>query len=458
VSQATPYQKSQDWPDGLPAPRRYWAIAAIWLAITMAIIDGAIVSIALPTIARELEVSPAASIWVVNSYQIAVLVALLPLSSLGEKIGCSRVYLLGLVLFIVASAGCVLSTSLTALVIARFFQGVGGASIQAMNGALLRFTYPKEQLGRGIGYNTLVVAIASAAGPSAAAITLSLASWHWLFAVNIPIGLLSLAIGMRYLPSTPSADRTLDLTSMLLNTATFIAIFLAASDLAEGRATPGIALAAGAGVVAGVILVRRSRSQTAPLVPVDLLRLPLLRRSYAMSACSWAGQVMALVSLPFYLQGSFGLTYIETGLLITPWPVAVGIAAPIAGTLVERVPAAVLSSIGLALLAVGLCILAALPTDASHFNIAWPMAMCGAGFGLFQTPNNRILLSAAPAERTGAAGGMLAVARLVGQTSGAILVASLFRLAGSTTNLTLLLAASLFVVAAAISVRSLGDR
>src|SRR5687768_703029 len=135
---------------GLQPPRRYRAILAIWLAIAMAILDSAVVAIALPTLATELLVSPASVMWVVTAYQIAVLVALLPLASLGEGLGYRQVYLFGIAMFVLGSLGAVLSSTFTALVLARFVQGLGASSIQAMNGALLRFTFPREHLGRGI--------------------------------------------------------------------------------------------------------------------------------------------------------------------------------------------------------------------------------------------------------------------------------------------------------------------
>jgi MFS transporter, DHA2 family, multidrug resistance protein len=196
------------WPDGLPVPRRYWAIIAIWLAIVMSILDMTVVTMALPTMANELRTTPAASVWMVSSYQIAVTIVLLPLASLSERMGCSRIYLMGLVLFVAASLLCAMSTRLDVLVVGRFFQGMGGGAIQAMNGALHRFIFPNERLGRGIGYNTLIVAITSASGPSIAAAVLSVASWQWLFAMNIPVGIVSFVIAYRSLPE-PRAKKAI---------------------------------------------------------------------------------------------------------------------------------------------------------------------------------------------------------------------------------------------------------
>ena len=199
------------------------------LAITMAVLDGAIANVALPTIARDLHASPAASIWVVNAYQLAVTVSLLPLASLGEIYGHQRVYRAGLVLFTLASLGCALSGSLFGLTVARIVQGFGAAGIMSVNAALIRFIYPRARLGSAIGLNAMVVAIASAVGPTVAALILSLGRWPWLFAINVPIGVVAFAVAWSSLPRTPRADRRFDAASALLSAATF-GLLIAAID------------------------------------------------------------------------------------------------------------------------------------------------------------------------------------------------------------------------------------
>ncbi|MGZ6014252.1 MAG: MFS transporter, partial [Phenylobacterium sp.] len=151
-------------PDGLPVPRRYWSVAAIWLAMTMSVLDGAIANVALPTIARELHASAASSIWVVNAYQLAITVTLLPLAALGDRLGYRRVYMAGLAVFTLGSLGCALSHTLPTLTAARVLQGLGAGGIMSINAALVRFTYPHNMLGRGMGLNSLVLSVAAATG------------------------------------------------------------------------------------------------------------------------------------------------------------------------------------------------------------------------------------------------------------------------------------------------------
>ncbi len=224
-----------EFPDGLPTPRRYWAVVTIGLGIIMAVMDGAIANVALPTIAQDLHASPAFSIWIVNGYQLAITISLLPLASLGEIVGYRRVYVAGLVLFTIASVACALSHTLVELTVARVIQGFGAAGIMSVNSALVRFIYPHKILGRGIGINAVVVAIAAAAGPTIAAAILAVFTWPYLFAVNLPFGLAALVIGLKALPHTPRGKHAFDWQSALLSALTFGLGIAAIDSLGHGE-------------------------------------------------------------------------------------------------------------------------------------------------------------------------------------------------------------------------------
>ncbi|MDB5475809.1 MAG: multidrug transporter [Phenylobacterium sp.] len=442
-------------PDGLPVPRRYWSVATIWLAMAMSVLDGAIANVALPTIAGELHASAASSIWIVNAYQLAITVTLLPLAALGDRLGYRRVYMAGLAVFTAGSLGCALSHSLTALTAARVLQGLGAGGIMSINAALVRFTYPKRMLGRGIGMNAVVISISAALGPTIAAAILAKASWEWLFAINVPLGVIAIAIAVRALPRTVGAQRRFDWLSALLNAAAFGLLITGVEGLVGQGVVQGLVEIA-AGLAAGVLLVRREWRQEAPLVPFDLLRIPIFGLSIATSVVSFAAQMMAYVGLPFYFQTVLGRSAVATGLLMTPWPLAVGVAAPIAGRLADRYRAGALGGAGLAVFALGLFLMSTIQPGASDLQIAWRMAVCGLGFGFFQSPNNRAMLTAAPMQRSGAAGGALATARLLGQTAGALSTAVFFQLAGTrATTLALATAAGLAALAAVVSLTRL---
>jgi DHA2 family multidrug resistance protein-like MFS transporter len=447
-----------EFSDGLPVPQRYWAILTIALGLVLAVMDGAIANIALPTIARDLDASPAFSIWIVNGYQLAITIALLPLASLGEIVGYRRVYLAGLLLFTLASLACTLSHDLLSLTVSRIVQGFGAAGIMSVNTALVRFIYPRAQLGRGIGLNAMVVAISAAVGPTVAAGILAVATWPYLFAVNLPIGLAALALGLRFLPHAPRADHMFDWQSAALSAVTFGCGIAAIDSLGHGEALLACIAEFGTAVGAGVLLVYRQTHMASPLLPVDLLRIPVFALSIATSIASFCAQMLAGVAIPFYLQSRYGYSAVEMGLLITPWPITVAFAAPLAGRLVERYPAGLLGGIGLLLLAAGLGSLTALPANPSHFDVAWRMALSGLGFGLFQTPNNRTMIAAAPRERSGGASGMLGTARLLGQTTGAALVALfLGRYPAEGTQVALLVAVGFALFGAVLSMLRLSE-
>jgi DHA2 family multidrug resistance protein-like MFS transporter len=441
-----------DAEQGLPYPQRYWAILVVALGITLAVLDGAIANVALPTIARNLNASPADSIWVVNAYQLAITVSLLPLASLGDRIGYRRVYMSGLALFTLASFGCALSGSLSALALARVIQGFGAAGIMSVNTALVRMIYPPEHLGRGISVNATVVAISSVIGPTVASAVLAVAPWPWLFAINVPIGIAAFAIGWKALPRTPGHRRPYDYVSALMNAAVFGLAITAVDGLGHGEHRPYVIAEFVVAGVIGYFFVRRQLTQTAPLLPIDLLRIPVFALSIMTSFCSFTAQMLTFVSLPFLLQNSFGMSQVQTGFLMTPWPMVIVFIAPLAGMLSDKYSAGVLGGIGLALLSAGLLLLATIGAHPAPFDIAWRMALCGLGFGLFQSPNNRQMLSSAPRNRSGGASGMLGTARLSGQTLGAALVALIFGVApqhGAT--ITLIVAAGFAATAALIS-------
>lgn len=435
--------------DGLPQPQRRWAMLALAVSIAMAVMDSSIANVALPAIAADLRVTPSDAILVVNAYQIAIVVSLLPLASLGELVGYERIYRTGLALFILASFFCAMSDSLTSLTIARALQGFGGAGLMSVNTALIRFIYPQRQLGHGVGLNALVVATSSVLGPSVAAAILGMAHWPWIFAVNIPIGILALFLALRFLPTTPRARRRFDAASAILSAATFGLVMIAVEQFSRGEPPLVAGLLLLGGLLAGALLVRRQIGRPAPLLPVDLMRIPVFALSVLTSICSFAAQMLAFVALPFFLQHSLGRSQVETGLLMTPWPAVLIVVSPLAGRASDRIPAGLLGGIGLGIMATGLFLLASLPEAPTALDIGWRTALCGLGFGLFQSPNNRTLLASAPRERSGGASGMLSTSRLLGQTTGAALAALVLRLAGGDGAATALTVAALIAGAAA---------
>ena len=332
----------------------------------------------------------------------------------------------------------------------RVIQGFGAAGIMSVNAALVRMIYPSSLLGRGLSINTMVVELSSALGPTVASAVLSVASWPWLFAINVPIGIAAVVGSVRALPANPRHDAPYDTLSALMNACVFGLLIVAVDGLGHGERHAYVAAEMVVAGVVGVFFVKRQLSQPAPLLPVDLLRIPLFALSICTSIASFSSQMLAFVALPFWLQNTLGFSQVATGIYMTPWPLVMVVAAPLAGMLSDRYSAGTLGGIGLALFAAGLLSLATIGPHPGTVDIVWRMALCGTGFGLFQTPNNRAIMSSAPRMRSGGAGSMLGTARLTGQTLGAAIAALIFSVAPAHGPTVALYVATAFAAIAAV--------
>ncbi len=412
------------------AARKRRAVFAVMVAVALASLDIAIANTALPAIAADLHAAPAASVWVINAYQLAIVATILPLAALGDIVGHRRIYVGGLALFTFASLGCALAPSLSMLAVARALQGIGASGIMSVNVALLRFIYPPERLGRGVGLNALAVGISSAMGPSVASLVLSVAPWPWLFAINVPLGIAALIVAVPSLPQSPRGTHRFDTVAAVLNVVAFTALILALSSAAQREPVTWWAPALAVAIVFGALLIRREHGSGNPILPVDLFRRPAFALSSLTAVCTFAAQGLAFVSLPFYFEGVLHRSQVDTGFLMSPWSIVVALAAPLAGRMSDKYPPAILGGVGLAILAIGMASMALLPAEPSVLDICIRMTICGAGFGFFQSPNLRALMSAAPPHRAGGASGTIATSRLLGQATGAAMTAFCFSLAG----------------------------
>src|SRR6266850_7675440 len=416
-------------PDGMPPglPRTL-AVATITIGLSMSVFSNSMTNLALPYIAQDLSITAESSIWIVNATQIALVISLLPVAALADIVGYRHVYRFGLVLFAMASIGCALSPSLSWLLLGRTFQGLGGAALMAIQPALVRAIYPRNQLGRGLGLNTTVVATSLAAGPSIGAALLSIASWPILFAAYVPLGIISFILSERYLPHTTHAHRPFDVISAVLSGATFGLLIFGIDGMAHGHQRPVIVSELVLAVVLGTLFVWRQRRLADPMMPIDVFKRPIFSLSISAATCTFAAQGLAFVSLPFFFHTVLGRNATDTGILLTAWPLALAAVAPIAGRLADRHHPGLLGAIGLTSMTAGLVLTALLPPDPSSADIMWRLVLCGAGFGMFASPNNRLMMNAVPRDRSGSAGGIIATARTLGQTLGAALVALVFGL------------------------------
>jgi len=411
------------------------------------VIDGAIATVALPTIARDLHVDSSAAVMVVTIYQLMMVTLLLPFSALGDRVGLKRFYQGGQIVFTIATALCFFAKSLPFLLVVRALQAIGAAACQSVMSAMIRGIYPSNRLGRGLGLNGVVVSIAGAVAPTVGGLILSVSSWPYVFAVAAPFGILSLILGRAALPDIPPHEGEYNLLGAVLSFLSFGLLIAGLESLVHGN-SPVVSIAItliGAGL--GVILVFHELRAPVPILPIDLLESSLMRLSLAGGFVAFIGAACMSLSLPFRLAHFYGWAPSEIGAVLSPWPFAMMIMMPLAGSLSDRYPAGLLGAIGMAVATVAMLLMAFLPEHPTYFDVAWRMFLSGLGYGLFLAPNSRIVIGASPRHRAAAAGGLLATCRLCGQTIGATLVAALLAINLGTSNAPAFVAAGLIGLA-----------
>ncbi len=414
-----------------PNRGRALALIAVSLGTFVSTLSGSVANIALPTIARDLHVTAATSVWVVNGTQLAMTATLLFFASLGDARGAKRLYLAGLVVFTIATIGCALARSFEFLVLMRVLQGLGGAATIVNTNSLTRALYPPHEIGRSVAINAVFVAVGTAAGPTLGGIILSFASWPWIFTLTVPLAIASFVLGLRTLPELPGSGAPIDWTSGALAAVGFGGIIYAIDGVSRQMPVLDVAIIAVLGIVAMTLFVRRQLRVAHPMLAVDLFRVPIFSVAVLASSATYTAQGLAYVSLPFFFQSVLGHTPLVAGLLLSAWPIMALLVATRIGPLSDRYSAPLLCTIGILVMGLGLACFALLPAAPATWMIVGCAAIAGAGFATFQTPNNRAIIATAPPHQTGRASGVMAAARLTGQTGGAALVAIIFELVGS---------------------------
>lgn len=410
--------------------RKYIAVIALQIVLVMTVLDVTVVNVALPILADKFDIGNSTAVWIVTIYQLVITMLLLPVSSIGDLHSYKHTFLVGVAVFTLSSALCAAAQNFTMLVLSRAVQGIGAACVMGVNIALVRLIYPREILGRGMALNAMCIAIATAAGPTIAGAILSVASWHWLFLINVPLGIIAFLLAWKLLPQNPSVAHKprFDWISAVENMIVFGLIFYALGNFTRKGDMILSAILLGAGIITGIFYLHRQYGHDQPLLPVDLFRNSMYSMSIATSVCSFIAQNIAMIALPFLYLNSYHFSAITTGLLMTPWPLATMIVSPIAARYVERHNPGATAAVGMGVFIAGVLLLLFTGSNPADWNIAWRMAICGVGFGMFQTPNNIVMVMATPVHRSGGAGGMQSTARLVGQTLGATIVSSVFAL------------------------------
>lgn len=406
---------------GTSHTHRHLAISALVLGISITVLDSSLVTVSLPVFARSFDISPAISLWVLNAFQMAVIALLIPLSSLAGVIGYRRIYVAGLLLFMMGAAGCALAPNIGTLLTARLIEGCGAAGVMCVNLALTRLVYPPAELARGIALNSLVVALSSVAGPVLASMIIAHASWRGLFILPIPFGILACVLAAKTLPDSDRSGSRFDVASAILSAACLISFLFAVESLRRGYVSGLTAAELTVSIISLIGLIRRQKHVEFPMLALDLLGRPAFALSVMTSCLSFAAQTIALAAIPFAVVAAASFSLGVTTLL-TPWPLAVAAIAIAVGRLSKVFSSLTISNAGLCLLAAGLFSIAFAVTAASSAYLIGAVVLSGLGFGLFQALNNSIIMSTAPLHRSASASGIQATARLMGQGLGAALV------------------------------------
>ncbi len=440
---------TKDEADGLPMPRRLQAIVAISFGTALLVLDGAIPNVALPTIARDLGVSNAAVTNVVTVYQLVLVMLLLPLASVGDRVGHRTLYQYGQGVFMVASALCFFAENFAVLLVLRALQAIGAAMALSVSAAMLRQIYPSSRLGTGMGINSVIVSSSAAMAPTLGGWIVGHAPWQLVFVVAAPLAILSLLIG-RALPDPEPRQRRIQWKSGAWSAVTMLLLIGGLQLGTHGNIPMGIALVA-LGVASLVLLIRREKARTAPVLPVDLMARPVIGLSVLANFTCFIAATGLMLSLPFRLEEAMGYEPQMVGLLLLPFPLTMLVISPLAGWASDRVAPTKLGVTGMSIAIVGLLLLALMPEQPGPWDIAWRLALSAMGFGLFFAPNTRLVISNAPRDRAAAAGGLYSTSRLFGQTLAAVLVGILLASNLGLGPVPLYVSCGLAVVAAACS-------
>jgi MFS transporter, DHA2 family, multidrug resistance protein len=431
--------------------QRMLAVLTVTLATATVSFDSSIPNVALPTITRELGVAASAAVSIVATYQIILIMTLLPFAALAQRIGQRRTLRIGLVLFITGGILCTFARTLPILIALRACQALGAAAVISIGPALIRSLYPPQWLGRGLALNTVTSTAAMALAPTVGGLMLSTVPWYWLFVIGVPTTLASLLLSP-LIPESEPNESAFDITGAIYCMASFGLIFGGTQSAAHSTDPRITALLFALGVPVSIRFVLRELRVPVPILPLDLLKQPLIALTVGSAMLVFVAATSLLITLPFRLQGQFGFSTSATGAILGSWALTMMLCAPSAGMLSDRVSATILGAVGLTVATIGAVLLFLLPATATGFDISWRIAVCAAGYAFYVSPSFRLVVNAAPQERVAAAGSLMSTGRMTGQTLGATAAAAMLALGVGQGATPAAIAALLFFVAGVLGV------
>ncbi len=413
-------------PTDVDYSRKWYVLAAVGMGIFLATIDGSIVNIALPTLAQAFRTDFPTVSWVVLAYLLTVAILLLSAGRLADMKGKKPIYTVGFVVFTLGSVLCGLSPTISWLIGARVLQACGAAMILALGMAIITEAFPREERGRALGISGAMVSVGIVVGPTLGGLLLSVLPWRWIFFVNLPVGILGTLMVLRFVPAfRPAGRQRFDFGGAAAILISLLSLLLAMTwSQRWGFGDVKVVSLLGLSAATLVLFLWLERRTSQPMVDLRLFRNPFFSASLITALMTFIAMAGTTILMPFYLQEVLGFGTRQSGLLLAVVPMALGVTAPLAGSLSDRLGTRPITVVGLATLLVGYAAVSTLSVRTTALGYALRFIPVGLGMGIFQSPNNSAIMGAAPRERLGIASGMLALTRALGQTTGIALLSA----------------------------------
>ena len=410
-----------------PQANKWVVFATVSIGVFMATIDGSIVNLALPVIGTAFHATLGAIEWVTLAYLLTVTGLLLALGRLADMMGRRGLYILGFILFTFGSMLCGLASSLIFLIGSRIIQALGAAMLFAIGPAVLVDAFPARERGRALGYQGAIVAAGSSTGPTVGGLLLSVFGWPAIFFINLPIGIIAIAMAWRFLPRTAGTGRQgFDVTGALLFMIGITGFLLALSQGQEVGWTNPVILGffALALIMLPAFVVWEARQGERAMLNLALFRNRVFAASLAAGFLSFLATSCNFFIMPFYLQQVLNEPTWRAGLILISSSLVLSIAAPFGGNLADRFPIRWVASGGLAITCLAMLLISGMQANWTPVDVMWRLGLIGLGGGLFQSPNSSAIMGSVPATQRGVASGLLAFMRNLGIVSGTALAAA----------------------------------
>lgn len=400
--------------------RKWFVMLAVSMGIFLSAIDSSIINIALPTLQAEFDAPFAAVQWVVLGYLLVLGTLSLLVGRLGDMVGKKRIYTTGFVIFTASSAAAAGAQSIEMLIGTRLVQGVGAAMVASLGVAILTEAFPASERGKALGLIGTFVSVGIVIGPTVGGFILSQASWRWIFLVNLPIGAIGTLTAIRFVPNTvPKGRQTFDFLGAGLFSIAITTFMLGATlGGSRGFGSPGVwGLLLTAAIVIVTFRYVEARVDQ-PIVDLSIFSNRMFTVNLINGFMTFVAVAGVFFLSPFYLERTLGFGSLQVGLLLAASPVLLAVVAPLSGALSDRIGSRPISIAGLIVLVFGYFLMSQLDESSTQLQFVLSLAPIGVGMGMFQSPNNSIIMGSVRPERLGIASGLLNLTRILGQIVG----------------------------------------